>query len=329
MTANETHKDGDKPERNEWKVILVLALALLIMEALVRFFAGSISLDLRNTLATPKTATRIARAPDEIHTVIVVGNSLARCGVDLALLSQDPGWAQDGKKRGIEAELFAPDASSVVQWDWGMKRYFANTGSHPDVILLFTGRVHLLDLPTKPETLGAYFVGTSDLGEAFKSMQGSEDAMRLLLGSTSHLLANRDRVRTRLGYSYLPGFENAWPTLTAANDTEAETTDRHQQSASTDSLERFIETARKMGADLHVFSVPMPDAYQIPAPVLRLLEETDTPFHDLSALPGITPKQFPDGYHLDEAGSAIFTQAILASLRQDPAGEKHHGKPDP
>lgn len=314
MTANEDHTNAGKPKRNEWKVLLVLVLSLLLMEAFVRCFAGSISIDLRNTLATPKTATRIANAPDEVQTVLVVGNSLARCGVDLELLSQGLGQPENGQTHSVEVELFAPDASSVTQWNWGLKRYFANTGSYPDVIILLTGRVHLLDLPTNPETLGAYFVGASDLGEAFKSMKNSEDASRLLLGATSHLLANRDRVRTRIGYSYLPGFEVAWPTLTTGNDDGGETTTSEPQNATTKSLERFIATAKESGSDLHVFSVPMPDSYQIPRPVLRLLTETDTPFYDFSSLSGINPKQFPDGYHLDEAGAEIFTQAILKSL---------------
>jgi hypothetical protein len=312
MPANAAHTDVK--ERNEWKVLLVLALSFLLMEALARCFAGSLSVDLRNILATRQTATRISRAPDEMRTVLVVGNSLARCGVDLDLLSQDTVWPRDEKGHGVDAELFTPDGTSVVYWDWGLKRYFANTGAHPDVILLLTGRVHLLDLPAPPETLGAYYVGTPDLGGAIKSMQGSEDSMRLLLGATSHLLANRERVRTRIGYSYLPGFEIAWATLTAKSYAGVEATGWQPQTASTESLERLIATAREMGSELHVISVPMPEPYQLPEPVLRLLEKSEIPHHNLSSLPGIDAARFPDGYHLDESGARIFTQAILRTL---------------
>jgi hypothetical protein len=316
MTANEVHKNADKPGRNEWKVLVVLALFSLLMEAGVRCFAGSLSLDLRNTLATPKTAERFARASGEVRTVLVVGNSLARCGVDLALLSRDASWSQGWEEDGIEVELFAPDASSVVQWNWGLRRYFANTGSHPDVILLFTGRTHLLESSTSPETLGAYYIGTSDLGEAFKSMQGNEDSIHLLLGATSHLLANRDRVRTRIGYSYLPGFEIAWPTLTAGSDAGSEATDRQPKIASTESLERFITTAREMGSDLYVFGVPMPEPYLLPEPVIQLLEKYQVPLHNLSSVPGIEVTNFPDDYHLDESGAQTFTQALIRILNK-------------
>ena len=321
MTANEAHTNPGQPQRNEWKVLLVLGVCLLATEGMVRSFAGSLSIDLQNTLLLPETAARIARAPDADRTVLVVGNSLARCGVDLEILSQDTGWLPDGEGQGLQAELFTPDSSSVIQWDWGLKRYFGNTGSHPDVILLFTARTHLCDMPTMPETLGAYYVGTRDLGEAYASMPGSEESLRLLLGAGSHLLANRERVRPRIGYSYLPGFEAAWPTLTAGPDAGIETADRKPQDIGTESLERFIATAREMGSELHVFSVPMPDAYRIPEPVLRVLADTNTAFHDLSDLPGITPERFPDGYHLDEAGSEIFTRAILDALRREMAGE--------
>jgi hypothetical protein len=331
MNANEAHTNVARPERNEWKVLLVLALSFLLMEGLVRCFAGSLSEDLRNTLATPKTAARIARATDEVRTVLVVGNSLARRGVDLELLNQETGWPKDGKKFGVEAEQFTPDATSAVQWDWGIKRYFANTGSHPDVILIITGRAHLLDFPASPETLGAYFVGAPDLGVALKSMDSSEEALKLLLGRTSHVLANRDRVRTRIGYSYLPGFEIAWPKLTAVNDASAEAPDRQPQTANTESLKRLIATATEMGSDLHVFSVPMPKPYQLPENVIRLLENSKIPFHNLSSLPGIDTDHFPDNYHLDKSGARTFTRALLHALQRHaiPSQTIPTGQPDP
>lgn len=327
MTAHEPPTEAAERNRTEWKVLLVLALSLLLAEALVRSFAGSLSLDLRNTLESPKTARDIARAPDGTRTVLVVGNSLARHGADLASLGRNTGWPEAGEGSDLDAKLFAPDGSSVVHWDWGLRRYFANTGSYPDVILLLTGRVHLLDVPTSPEPLGAYFVGLPDLGAALKTTRGSEESMRLLLGVASHLLANRDRVRTRIGYSHLPGFEVAWPTLTTAQDAEPDGVPGGN--GSTEALERLIATAQEMGADLHVFSVPMPEPYQVPDAVLRVLAETDTPFHDLSVVSGITPENFPDGYHLDEAGSVLFTEAILVSLRQQIPGNRRKGGSGP
>lgn len=328
----EDYPGTDKPKRNEWKVVLVLVMSFLLLEGLVRNFAGSLSLDLLNIIATPETAARIAAAPEEVRTVLVVGNSLSRSGVDLKQLGGGGGWPQDGKKLRTQAELFAPDGSSVAQWDWGVKRYFANAGSHPDVILLFTGRVHLLDQPVTPETLGAYFVGAQNLLAAARSMRSNDDAISLVMGATSHLLANKDRVRTRIGYSYLPGFEAAWPVLTAGKDIGPKAAQAEpsggggdpSDAGSVEALRRFIATAREMGAELHVISVPMPEGYQVAAPVLRLLAETNTPFHDLAVVPGITPDLFPDHYHLGEAGAELFTEAILNSLEKGfPAGNSH------
>gem|GEM_PF-7100270 len=327
---NEAHTAPEKAKRSEWKVVLVLAMSFLLLEGLVRSFAGSLSLDLLNILATPDTAARITAAPEEVRTVLVVGNSLSRCGVDLKQLGGGGGWPQDPGKLRTQAELFAPDGSSVAQWDWGVKRYFANAGSRPDVILLLTGRVHLLDQPVSPETLGAYFVGSPDLLDAARSMRSHEDSISLVLGAGSHLLANKDRVRTRIGYSYLPGFEAAWPVLTAGRDigpkaTQAEPSgDDASAAGSVEALRRLISTAREMGAELHVISVPMPEGYQVAAPVRRLLAETRTPFHDLAVVPGITPDLFPDHYHLGEAGAKLFTEAILNSLgKGSPAGSDH------
>ncbi|QTN31999.1 hypothetical protein HZ994_06540 [Akkermansiaceae bacterium] len=315
MTEETTNANTVSPARDEWKVLFVLAISLLLMEGLVRCFAGSLSIDLRNTIATPQTSERIARAPGNVRTILVVGNSLARRGVDTALLG--------GGEHPAEVEVFAPDGSSVAQWDWGVKRYFANAGAHPDMILVMTGRTHLLDIPASPETLGAYFVGAQDLGAALRSMPDGESSLRLLLGAGSHLLANRDRVRTRIGYSFMPGFETAWPELTAGK--EPGQPDGREQAVGTESLRRLVSTARSMGSDLRVFSVPLPEPYRLPQPVLGFLSETGTPYADLSVVPGITPEHFPDGYHLDEDGAKIFTRAILDSLRRQSTGEKLSG----
>lgn len=317
MAANIYAEIAPKPQRREWKVLLVLALFLLVMETLVRCFAGKLSLDVRNTIETPKIAGRFASTPDDEQTVLVVGNSLARCGLDTSQLGRNTGWTHDQDERIISTEFFAPDASSVVQWNWGIRRYFANARSHPDIILLFTGRNHLLDLPTSPETLGAYYVGTSDLGEALKSMQSSEQAIDLMVGASSHLFANRYRIRPRICYPYLPGFKIAWPALTEVRDTNTGASDQSSPSPGTKSLERLIKTVHEMGSELHVISVPMPEPYALPQPVLRLLEEANIPYHNLSTVPGIEISNFPDGYHLDKSGASIFTKALLATFKDD------------
>ena len=215
-----------------------------------------------------------------------------------------------------------------MQWNWGLKRYFTNTGSHPDVILLITGSSHLLDSPTSPETLGAYFVGSSDLVSAANSMENSENALRLLLGSTSHLLANKDRVLTRVGYSYIPGFEITWPALTAATGTKANASGEPIGNC-TKSLEHMIATTKKMGTQLYIISVPMPESYKLRSPVSQLLTETNTPYWDFSTMTGITPNNFPDNYHMDEVGSKIFTQAILTTLKQELLKQRPNDAPDP
>ena len=55
MAANIYAEIAPKPQRREWKVLLVLALFLLVMETLVRCFAGKLSLDVRNTIETPRS----------------------------------------------------------------------------------------------------------------------------------------------------------------------------------------------------------------------------------------------------------------------------------
>lgn len=290
-------------------MLLGLGLAMLMLEGASRQLGHRLSADLRHLEGLDEAADRLARPGTGDGRLLIVGNSLAREGVDT-------GWV---KRRFSEVEMFVPDGSSVVEWSWGLRKYFLSAGARPDEIWVLTGRAHLLDQPLPPEKLGGYYIGVDDLAAAARAQPDTEGACRLLLGWASRLFAIRDRVRPIVGYRYLPGFAEAWPAVAApkvarvdgGNASPAGSPDADV----TASLRRLLDGAEMIAAPVTVVWVPLPDAYEPPSPVLGTLEARGTRWIDLSRLEGLDGDRFPDGYHLDREGAEIFTSALLEATK--------------
>ena len=293
----------ERPDRVEWKVICSLILVIGLLEVGMRGFGDNLSKDLKHFGELPSAAKRLSEVePDQ--RLLIVGNSLARAGLDAGLVRQEyPG-----------AEFFHPDSSSITEWAWGTGRYFWDAGAPPGKLWIVTARPHLLDSIVNPEKLGVYFVGRGDLLEAMSSREGHDSAIRLLLGHFSALLANRDRVRPILGYKFFPGFESAWPQLVVPAMVGGGNKPENGLGTA-NSLRRLIERARKSGTKVTVIAIPMPDDYEIPTVVNDLLNEFQVPLIDLSSLEGLGKHSFPDGYHLDSDGARKTTVELLQRLR--------------
>ncbi|MDF1852684.1 MAG: hypothetical protein P1U85_17740 [Verrucomicrobiales bacterium] len=293
----------------EGKVVLFLLLALLLLEIGARSFEERLSADLAHFSELPQAADRL-REGSRDGSVLVIGNSLAREGIDTERMREAFG----------NVEFFHPDGSSVVEWSWGLRRYFLSQGSIPDRILVITARSHLVDHVVAPEKLGAYLVGDENIGSALESLDNHEATARFLLGRVSHLFANRSRVRPLIGYRFLPGFEEAWPLLASAG-MEAQLAIEGEEalvSRSLVALPRLVAFAKKSGSELIVVKIPMVADYDLPDDVVEILESNEIRLIDLSDLDGISESSFRDGYHLNREGASITTKALLDALVNTP-----------
>lgn len=315
MKTDSTQEPPEEQKGQEWKVLLVLVLIIVGLEGVFRGLETRLSADVRHLRSLPELAGQIRSRGAREETTLIVGNSLARRGIDQEKLKTGLQSAARAET-SVFVDFFVPDASSVTEWSWGLRRYFGNEGIDLRRIIVITGKRHLLDRPGDPETLGAYFVGRGDLPDALKATGSHEDAIRLFLGNLSHTAANRDRIRPLVGYRFLPGFEEAWPRLIVAGY-EA-TMDRLGESAGLwelNSLRRLLDQAAELKAELLVVAVPLPETYQLPENLAQFLADENVTIIDLSTIPGVNDANFPDGYHLDREGAATFTEALLRFLQ--------------
>lgn len=307
MRDPDIHSSGsEKKPGTERKVVLAILFFLILLEVVVRLGEGSLSKDIAHFAELPAAASRMAAVESE-PTLLIVGNSLAREGIDAELV----------REKHPNVEFFYPDGSSVSEWEWGLKRYFFEKGAFPDRIWVVTGRSHLIDASVAPEKLGAYLVGKSDFWEAFAKMQGHEEKLRFVIGKASHLFANRNRIRPLIGYRFFPGFEKAWPKLAVAGleNQYRETSNGTLVPKSLGSLARLLDISKEVGSEVTVVAIPMLNSYEIPDAIQGLLKEREIRMIDLSHLEGIDATFFPDDYHLSPEGAVLATRALLRGDR--------------
>lgn len=289
----------------ELRVSIALLLALLGLEAAARLFETRLSKDVAHLRSLPAEAARLRDAPSDSCKVLILGNSLAREGLDRERLT-----------RGLEARLgrpvvlaaMHPDGSRIEEWQYGYRRYFEQTGARPDLVLLCTGRAHLLDGLRDLDAVAAFHVSWRDLpGFVREQKLGVDGLCQVIAARTSALFAHRRRVQPLLFYHWMPRYEQTVNLIQAAGQGTA------RRSAATEEGARaflgLLQTCRTAGTRVALLPVPLPEPYELPAGVVEAAQLGGA--FTLGPPPRLPARHFPDGYHLDAEGAALWTAALL------------------
>jgi len=292
--------------KTEWKVLVSLVAILLVMEGGVRAFETRLSKDLAHLRELPAAAQRLKES--KAYKILIVGNSLARYGIDRKLLARELENKGYGK---VLVEAFYPDATGIAEWSFGLRRYFLNLGAIPDRIILVTGKTHLLDTPVVPERLGAFYVDRSDVKEAILLDLGSvESTTRFFLAQVSGLFANRARIRPFVFYNYLPAYTQTIQEINDWRKMMAAASERKTKQQTTN-LSRLLQVAQSNGIAVSVVVIPMFETYDLPQVVIHEIGVQGAPIWDLSKIEGIGGDNFFDGYHLDAEGARRLTSEMI------------------
>ncbi|HRJ10214.1 MAG TPA: hypothetical protein PK490_17585 [Prosthecobacter sp.] len=293
-------------KKTESLVVLALLLALLLLECGARMFETSLSKDVAHIRSLPAEAARLRQAPAGTLKVLILGNSLARCGLDRALLARG---LEAASRRPVAVSVMHPDGSRVEEWRHGYRRYFDQTGSRPDLVLLCTGRLHLEDGLRDLDSVAAFYTSWADLPAFVRSEGlGFGDTCQAAAARASALFAHRRRVQPLVFYNFMPGYEQTVNLVQKTRNASAPTT---RASPSCSNLASLATTIGASGGTLLILPVPLPESYELPALVKQTAVNAGA--RVLHASPALPPSRFPDGYHLDEEGARIWTQALLDS----------------
>jgi hypothetical protein len=301
--------------KTEIKVLLTLAALALAAEVGLRLFGDRLSKDVQHLSALGELASELQ--PDGPADLLVLGNSLVRCGIDLPVLEDGLLTAEKKTSRSVALH---PDGGGIVDWSQLFRRYVLNPGRHPRLVILGTGRIHLLDTAgLEVDRLGAWFVPpTERLFFMLSERLGIEQAAPFLLASHSRLFANRGRIEPLLFYTLVPGYEATVRQLNEERSARLATSAPDREAipaASTRHLGQLLRDIEKSGALCVVVAMPTPDRYELPNAVKQELALHHVPLIDFGSQHGFPTERFPDGYHLDEIGAREFTTLLLDQIK--------------
>lgn len=297
--------------KTEWKVMLSLAGLLVVLECAARLSEERLSKDVQHVRALPEQAMLIRAAPEGTVKVLVLGNSLARCGVDVPLLKRR---LSEKWELPVEVAVMHPDGSRIEEWAYGYRRYFANEGARPDVILMVTGQQHLTDRLQNVTGMGAFYVGDRDVWEfASSRLSGVENIARFFGARFSFLFAHRDRVEPLVFYNLVPSYAETAQVINRESGRRLAMESESGRGETRAVFQGLLAKLREDGVGLILATAPMPEPYQLSEGLKNDLRAAAVMLVDEGSSAEWPRSSFPDGYHLDSAGAVRFTDSILES----------------
>jgi hypothetical protein len=285
-------------------LLLTLAVALVVLEIGTTWWSHSLSNFGRRMDSEYADALRLRPSAEHGRkSVLIVGNSTLRRGIDVHDLKQDVTPA-------INVHVFSLDQTTYEDWYLGLEHLFRK-GARPDfvVLLLPPGQMSLIVPPT--DDAAHYFVGLDEMMEVKQKDHLTLTAWsNVFFAHFSSFFARRNSFRLGLRRKMFPGFE----TLAS----------RYMTRKIRPDLERLPQRFQELNNLCAKYGVHL--LYAIPP-----TNQEDDTFGSMPALQAAgaagVPAAFPvpnsqlnddmyaDGYHLNEAGSRIFTRAMAEFLR--------------
>lgn len=269
-----------------------------------------LSANIAHLLGQPANAARLRGHPG--RKILLIGNSLTRNAVN-------PNELAASYPQGSNARVFTllGDATSAIHWDCGFRRFYLHTSCIPDELLIGTGPAHLRDVPGDASRLGAYFVANEDIPQILANdLPRWDEKCEFFLARFSTLHAARGRIKQHVFGRLIPHYFDIEQWINSQRDGAL----LRRGKAMTDKtsfhhLQQLLQECRRAGVKASFFSVPLPAPYEVPAEAIRLITAAGGRWLPLADSPGLTAKNFPDGYHLDPAGASIFTQGLIKALQ--------------
>lgn len=282
-------------------------LHLATTDALFRLGVPRISrIEGRITRELAETRT-LRPATPPARSVLVLGNSLLDAGIRFNRLHERLG-------PGVKAQRLVVEDTSYFDWYYGLRRLF-DSGTRPDVIVLMLAPRQLLNSNVRGAFFAYHLMRLRDLpAVAHDTHLTNTQASGLAFGHFSAIYGLGPEVRKVVLSRLIPDLPALMTLLVHVRPPKVESGD--VIALATERLRALREEVDAHGARL-VLAIP------------ALLVEDGIPALDLvragraAGVPVLLPirpgdlpaSSFGDGYHLNEAGAAVFTNALATAIR--------------
>lgn len=286
-------------------LLLGLASVLIGAEAFTRLVFPRVSKLERRTTAEFAAATSIRpSAAGQLPTVLLLGNSLLLEGLDYQRIRTV--MADEARVR-----RFVVENTTYLDWYFGMKRLLAG-GSRPDFIVLCLNPAQLVGSSLRTDYSPYYLMDSGDISVASHALHYDlTEAAGLFFAHYSMFYARRNTLRTfvlnRVDMPYSELVHNLVvrpPVLPKPEEL-------------TRIAERRLLDLNKVAASHGVrFSLLLPPGF-MPGEkaVAAAAEQSGTKVMSPIHTNELGREYFADGFHLNQAGAQLFTNAIATELR--------------
>lgn len=298
-----------------WRTLLFVLAVLVVVEVGVRQFETRLSVDIQHVHAVGDIISDLvseAEKADE-RSLLFLGNSLTRRGVDLAVLESE---LAEHQVADLQLAAVYPDDTSVLDWLYLYQTEAQATGAVPDVVVLSFGFWHLEDRPVnrvQTYRLGRYFVSWQGLSQLYRhDLTTLADRANVLLAKFSAAFANRQRIAERL-LSFLPHYQESARIINdIANAAQSGADEPAEKSYAR--LTRLIAAVEGSGAELVLVAMPTRDGYDLDPRIAEIAASNGSVLVDARDVPGLNSVHFEDNLHLDPATGAKLYSEHAASL---------------
>jgi hypothetical protein len=314
FTSNSKYVNGDSVPTDRTTTIggihvvqlmLLIVLACIILEMGTYWWSRSISTFGRRMDSEYADALTLQPGhKNEPKSVLIVGNSTLRLGIDLHALQQDV-------NRDLSVHVFSLDATTYGDWYLGLEHLFRR-GARPDFVVLLMPPGQMSHILPPTDDAAHYGVGPDEMLEVRR-----KDRLTLTTWSNvffahySSFFARRNSLRLGIKRRMFPGFD-----VLASHYMTRKLSPNFALLP-----ERFQEMNRlcdRFGVSLLYIIPPtnQEDDTAGAAPALWAAQAARV----RAALPvansQLSNDMYADGYHLNEAGRRIFTPAVAAFLKK-------------
>lgn len=305
--------------KHEWKVLLVVALAVSACEVGARFLVQRFS-DVQHRNGIPQLARVLRDKPSP--RVVFLGNSLTRRGVRLDSFGDQ--LDQHGFHTGGVC-IVCPDDTTLRHWHYVFERHFTGTDStrSPDcVIVTFIGD-HLTDqVEFHWRRMALNVGGRRQVLEVLRhDVDSLDDGAYFLVAhffeSVVHQPDMKDGVLRRITPHYRSETRRLNQVRRAYLKANVEQEEPEKEPSFTYSrLRQFIDMLEKNGCHGVFCMIPLPGEQSVDTKLVETIESNNMTFLDFRELASRTEGHYPDGYHMDAVAADIYSRAVAEALAE-------------
>jgi len=301
--------------KKELKTLAVVAIFILILEIISRVIAPQLDYDRQHIHQFPTIVKELKDKPATAPKVLFYGNSLMR-RIDLEAIQNE--FDKNGL---LHSAKITPVGTNIVDWTYLYKRYFEDTETHPDIIIVGFVRHHIADEEAiKIRRLGRHFLAANDQGQIWEEDLNG-DFHRQTQTSLSHyssLIGDQPEHQLGMLYLAIPSYQAG---VRLNNKYVAEAAERHAKETTPTPttvfrIKRFIDIAKKHNTEIWFVPMPQPNHYDIPQLAIDTVVNSEMKWVDARNIEGMIEDDFSDGYHLGDTGTKKFTHWMSKRLHQ-------------